>query len=121
MLEAIPGLRFFLYFLVGGTVVTLISFLASIGKPQLAAFIGLIPSNTILTFIFTHREGGAKTTTEYARTMMWFTPAWLLYVATVMWLLPKQGLYRSLGAGLAVFFAASFLTSLLRQWMIVRA
>lgn len=115
MAESGP-LRFVLYFLVGGTLISMISLLSSLGKPQLAAFLGIIPSTTLLTFVFTYWESGSSGTISYARSMILFTPAWLLYVGCVILLLPKLGLYKTLAAGVAIFFAASLLTNFFLKW-----
>ena len=121
MLETGAGLKFLVYFLLGGTVVTTIAFLSTLGKPQLAAFVCLIPSNTLLTFMFSHWEGGENVAASYAKSLMSYTPAWLLYIGAVAWLLPRLGLYKTLGIGLVTYFVASFLTSTFLNWMNTRA
>ncbi|MBI4331563.1 MAG: DUF3147 domain-containing protein [Chloroflexi bacterium] len=119
MLESSP-LRFVLYFLVGGAVVSLVSLLTGLGRPHLAAFVGLIPSTTLLTFMFTYWEGGAAGTVSYARGMLYFTPAWMLYVGAIILLLPRLGLLKTLAIGVAVFFAAALVTNVFLRSLGVR-
>lgn len=97
----------FAYFILGGTVVTLVAYLGSQGKGLLAAFIATFPVITLLTFVLIHSQSGVSATISYAKGLLIITPAWLLYVACVLILLPKWGIVRALGLGILIYILAS--------------
>lgn len=98
-----------LYFFLGGILVALITYLGSLGKGLLAVFIAFFPSMSLLTFWTIYINGGAKATTNYAKSLIIMTPAWLAYVAAVMLLLPRIGLVPSLLVGVLCYVIVSFL------------
>lgn len=105
------------YFLLGGTVVTLVTYLGGQGKGLLAAFIAAFPAMTLLTFILIHSQSGVSATISYAKGLLIITPAWLLYVACVLILLPRWGMARALGSGILIYILASGLFSwVLKRW-----
>jgi hypothetical protein len=67
-------LRLVIYFLIGGGVTALVAYFASQGRGILSAFITTLPLLTIFTFLLIYAEGGIKTTEEYARSLLIFTP-----------------------------------------------
>lgn len=100
----------FLYFILGGMLVALITYLGSQGKGLLAVFIAFFPSMSLVTFSTIYLNGGTTAATTFARSLIVMTPAWLAYVATVMVLLPRIGLVRSLLLGILSYLVASLLT-----------
>lgn len=87
------------YFLLGGLIVSLVTYLASLGKGLFSAFIATLPIITILTFVFTYLEGGKEVTLSYAKGLITFTPAWLSYVIFVILFYPNWGSGRPWGVG----------------------
>ncbi len=90
-------LRLVLYFILGGSVVALSTYLAGRGQGTLSAFVSTLPLLTGLTFLLIRAEGGSDTVRDYARGLIIFTPPWLCYVAVVMlgteplWHLQERG------------------------------
>ncbi|MBI2856943.1 MAG: DUF3147 domain-containing protein [Chloroflexi bacterium] len=103
-----------LYFLLGGSVVALVTYIGGQGRGLLAAFVSLAPSVTIITLLTVNHAGGAAATTDYARGMLKLFPAWFVYMAVVVLLLPRIGLIAALAAGMAAYTALSLL--IIRLW-----
>jgi uncharacterized membrane protein (GlpM family) len=99
-----------LYFFLGGTVVALVTYFGSTARGLIAAFIAFFPSISLITFTTIYLKGGIPAAADYARSMLVLTPAWLLYVLAVLFLLPRWGLFPSLLAGVLTYVAAAFVT-----------
>jgi hypothetical protein len=65
--SSLAKMRYFLYFLLGGGLVSSITYFGAGGRTMLAAFLAMLPVMTILTFALIHFEGGAGATSGYAR------------------------------------------------------
>lgn len=101
--------RFVLYFLWGGTLVSLITYLGAVGRGFWASFAAVFPAITVLTFYTVYKEGGFPAFYGYAKGLLILQPAWLAYVACVLWLLPRKGLAVALAAGVFIYVAGSLL------------
>ena len=102
-------LKFVLYFLLGGLIVTFGAYFGAKGRGFWAAFITLLPSITILTFIFSYSGGGISAAQNYAKGLITVIPAWILYALVMIYLLPKTNIYLSLLAGMFIFISASLI------------
>ena len=99
-----------LYFLLGGTIVTLVTYFGGQGKGLLSAFVAFFPSITILTMFTIYFTGGVTATTSYFKRLLLLLPAWLLYVIPVLFLLPKLGPVPSVLIGITTYTGFAFLT-----------
>ena len=99
-----------LYFILGGTVVVLVTYFGSTARGLIAASIAFFPSISLITFATIYLKGGVRGAADYARSMLVLTPAWLLYVLAVLFLLPRWGLFPSLLVGVLIYVVAAFLT-----------
>ncbi len=99
-----------LYFVIGGAVVASVTYFGSHGKGLFAAFIGVLPSVTLITITSIYFASGMNNTLSYVKGLLVFMPAWLLYVITVILLMPRIGLAGSLIAGIAAYLIAAFIT-----------
>ena len=97
------------YFVIGGAIVTAVTYLGSQAKSSLAAFIALLPSITVVTLCTIYLSGGESSTLTYAKNLLFLLPPWLLYVVGVIFLLPRIGLVWSLVISIAVYMGVSFL------------
>lgn len=104
-----------LYFLLGGTIVAIVSYFGSQGKGLLAAFIANLPTITIITLCSIYLSSGASAGVSYFKGMLILLPAWLLYAIAIIFLLPRLGLVPSLAIALASYLAAAFVTAKLIQ------
>ena len=99
-----------LYFVIGGLVVSLVTYFGSQGKSELAVFIAFLPGTTLITLITIYLGGGTGAAVSYAKSMLILLPAWVLYVVGVIFLLPRLGLALSLVVSVAAYLGAAFLT-----------
>ncbi len=102
-----------LYFLIGGLVVSLVTYLGLAGRGLLSAFVATFPHISLVTFILIYFNGGVEYTISYAKGLLLFAPSWLAYVAAFMVLLPRTGFWTALSGSLGIFFLGIFVTRLL--------
>ena len=98
-----------LYFVIGGAVVAAITYFGSQGKGLFAAFIGALPSVTVITICSIYFASGTIATLSYVKGLLILMPSWLLYAASVIFLLPRIGLAGALTAGIAVYLITAFI------------
>ena len=99
-----------LYFVIGGLVVSLVTYFGSQGKSELAVFIAFLPGTTLITLITIYLGGGTGAAVSYAKSMLILLPAWVFYVLGVIFLLPRLGLAVSMLVSVAVYVVAAILT-----------
>jgi uncharacterized membrane protein (GlpM family) len=107
--------KYLVYFLLGGTVVTLVTYVGGSGRSLLSAFIATFPAITLITTVFIYLEAGSQPTVDYVRGLMLFAPAWFGYLISLFILLPRLSLPSTIAASLAVFLAGVALTRLIRS------
>lgn len=97
------------YFMVGGSVLCVVTYLGSRHEGFWASFVAVLPVITATTFVTVHREGGAPAIATYAKGLILLQPAWLSYVAIVVYLTPRRGLPAALAIGVSVYVAGALL------------
>src|SRR3989442_6566021 len=100
-------MKYALYFVIGGTVVSLTTYLGSLGRSWLAAFITTFPALTGLTFILMYLNVGVEPTVPYARNLLYFVVPWLAYVGFYLLTIDRLGFCLTLTAANARFVTAS--------------
>ena len=105
-------MKYLLYFLVGGGVVTAVTYVGGSGRSLLSAFIATFPAITLLSVIFIHLEAGSQPTIDYVRGLILFAPAWFSYLITLFLLLPRFSFWNAVGGSVAVFLCGVALTRL---------
>ena len=103
------GLKYLFYFLVGGTVVSVVTYYASHARTLLAAFLANLPLMTLITFLMIYREAGEAAVVPYAKGLLIMLVPWLLYIFTVVFMTPRIGVAPSLLAGLSFYLAIAYL------------
>jgi uncharacterized membrane protein (GlpM family) len=98
-----------LYFILGGAIVTAVTYVGSHAKGQVAAFIAFLPTISVITLCTVYFSGGTGEAISYAKNMLWLLPPWVVYVLAVIFLLPRIGLTGSLAIGVAAYLALAFL------------
>jgi hypothetical protein len=101
-------LKYVLFFLIGGTVITSVTFLASHSRSVLAAFFANLPVMTLLTFLMIYYETGQNAVVPYAKGLVIMLFPWLTYIFSVILLTPRVGFFPSLAAGFSLYLAVSF-------------
>ncbi|HEU4685632.1 MAG TPA: DUF3147 domain-containing protein [Nitrospira sp.] len=85
--------KYFVYFFLGGAIVSLSTYLGSQGRSFLAAFASTFPAITGATFILMYLNGGADSLVPYAKNLLWFVPPWIVYVVTMILGVPRFGFW----------------------------
>jgi hypothetical protein len=98
------------YFVIGGLVVSVVTYFGGQGKSQLAVFIAFLPCTTLITLCTIYFAGGTGAAVSYAKNMLVLLPAWVLYVVGVIFLLPRLGWVVSILVSVAAYLAAAFVT-----------
>jgi uncharacterized membrane protein (GlpM family) len=106
-------MKYTLYFVIGGTVVSLTTYLGSLGQSWLAAFITTFPALTGLTFILMYLNAGVESTVPYARNLIYFVIPWLAYVGFYLLTIDRLGFWVALTGAVALFVAVSALSKLI--------
>lgn len=96
-------LHYLLYFLVGGTVVTLVAYIGSRGNGTLAAFVASLPVLFLLNVIAMYRNGGVGAGITYAKGALLFLPGFACYALLTIWLMPHLGIPKALLPGLPIY------------------
>jgi uncharacterized membrane protein (GlpM family) len=103
------GLKYLFYFLIGGTVVSVVTYYASHSRTLVAAFIANLPAMTLITFLMIYREAGEAAVVPYAKGLIIMLVPWLLYIFSVVFMTPRIGVVASLLAGLTFYVATPYL------------
>ena len=99
-----------LYFVLGGAIVTLISYFGTRGQGMLAAFIGFFPTISIVTLFIIYYKSGVGATVSYFKGMLFLIPAWVLYALAMVFILPRWGIWPSVIIGVALYIGVALLT-----------
>ena len=105
-------MRYLLYFVIGGTVVTLTTWFGSFGRSWLAAFVSTFPALTVITFILIYLNGGIVETVPYAKNLLYFVIPWLAYVGFYILTIDRVGFWFALTGAVALFVGVSAITKL---------
>lgn len=97
--------KYGLYFLLGGTIVSISTYLGSQGRSFLAAFASTFPAMTGATFILIYLNGGNEHLVTYAKNLLWFVPPWLVYVGCMIYGVERIGFWFSMAGALVLYMA----------------
>lgn len=95
-----------LYFVLGGSVIALVSYLGTQTRGLLASFFANLPTITVLSLSIIYANAGVSASTAYFKGLLLMLPAWVIYVLIVLFLLPRAGLVASLGVGVTLYVIA---------------
>lgn len=107
--------KYGLYFLLGGTIVSISTYLGSQGRSFLAAFASTFPAMTGATFILIYLNGGSEHLVTYAKNLLWFVPPWLVYVGCMIYGVERIGFWLSMVGSLALYMAYVVLVKFLAR------
>jgi uncharacterized membrane protein (GlpM family) len=102
--------KYLVYFLVGGGVVTVVTYVGGSGRSLLSALIATFPAITLLSVIFIHEEAGGAPTIDYVRGLILFAPAWFAYLISLSILLPRLSFWNAIGGAVVIFLCGIVLT-----------
>jgi uncharacterized membrane protein (GlpM family) len=98
-------IKYLVYFLLGGTIVSISTYLGSQGRSFLAAFASTFPAMTGATFILIYLNGGSEHLVTYAKNLLWFVPPWLVYVGCMIYGVERFGFWLSMVGSLVLYMA----------------
>jgi uncharacterized membrane protein (GlpM family) len=98
-----------IYFVLGGITVSAITYFGSQGKSQVAAFVAFLPSTSLITLCTIYLSSGTQPAVSYAKSMLILLPPWVLYVAAIIFLLPRIGLPLTIAISVAVYLVFALL------------
>jgi len=101
--------KYVIYFLLGGTVVSLSTYLGAQGRPYLAAFASTFPAITGATFVLLYLNGGTDAIVAYAEKLFWFLPAWIVYVMAMIFIVPRIGFWPAMSVSVALYMGCVWL------------
>ena len=97
--------KYALYFLLGGTIVSISTYLGSQGRSFLAAFASTFPAITGATFILIYLNGGNDAIVSYAKNLLWFVPPWTVYVVAMIVGVPRFGFWPAMAGSLTLYMS----------------
>jgi hypothetical protein len=99
--------KYILYFLVGGTIVSTVTYFAGHSRGLTAAFVANLPVMTLITFLTIYFEAGDRAVMSYAKGLLIMLFPWLAYIFTLIILTPRAGVIPSLGIGFLLYLSLS--------------
>jgi hypothetical protein len=96
-------LKYSLYFLLGGTLVSLSTYIGAQGRGFLAAFISTFPAITGVTITLIYLNGGNEPAHVYAKHLLWLVPAWVLYVGCLIFGINRFGFWPTIAGSLTLY------------------
>ena len=105
-------MKYALYFIIGGAVVSLTTYLGSLGRSWLAAFVTTFPALTGITFILMYLNAGVEPTVPYAKNLLYFIVPWVVYVGFYILTIDRLGFWLTLTIAVALYISVSALTEL---------
>jgi uncharacterized membrane protein (GlpM family) len=97
------------YFVIGGAIVSAVTYFGSHAKGQIAAFIAFLPSISVITLCSIYFASGTEEAVSFAKSMLILVPPWVLFAVGVIFLLPRIGLAGSLIISVMVYIGTAFL------------
>jgi hypothetical protein len=106
-------MKYALYFIIGGTVVSVSTWAGSLGRSWLAAFVSTFPALTVLTFILIYENGGVALTVPYAKNLFYFVVPWVAYVGFFILTVDRVGFWPALTGAVALFVGTAAVTKVI--------
>jgi len=94
-----------LYFVLGGVMVSLSTYLGTMGRGFLAAFVSTFPAITGVTIVLIYLNAGNEHAYTYAKHLLWLVPAWIAYVGFLILTLNRLGFWAAMAGALALYMA----------------
>jgi len=110
-------IKYLLYFLVGGGVVASAALLAELGHPFLGGILMVLPNISLVGLYFINQVSGASSTLITIKTSLLGTLlVWPIYMASLLYFIPKFGVNKSLFFGLIISLVFALLFVLLIKY-----
>jgi uncharacterized membrane protein (GlpM family) len=109
-------IKYILYFIVGGAIVSAVTYLASHEKGLLAASIANLPIITLVTFLAIYSESGRNAVIPYAEGLVIMLIPWLAYIFSIIGLTNRLGFIPSLLLGVSLYLLIAYLMISLKRF-----
>ena len=96
-------IKYGLYFLLGGLLVSVSTYLGAHSKGFFAALASTVPVISGLTFILVYMNAGQEPTLSFAKNLIWLTPPWFLYVGTMIVSVSRLGFWPSFALAMTLY------------------
>ena len=104
--------KYTVYFLLGGTIVSISTYFGSQGRSFLAAFVSTFPAITGATFVLIYLNGGSESLVGYAKNLLWFVPPWMVYVTAMILGVPRVGFWPAMAISITLYMGCVGLVKL---------
>ena len=101
--------QYLLYFLLGGSIVALVAYLANQGNQVLTILVGNLPVLFLLNIFLAYRVGGTMGGIVYARGALISLPFFIVFVLIVMLILPRVNTPLAVLPAMLVYIIPPFL------------
>ncbi len=98
-----------LKFVIGGSVIVGVTFLAEHVDPRYGGMIAAAPIITTLAFLFTYSEAGSETTRQLVISTFWFAIPTLIFLLSFWFLMNRFSLLPSIGGAYGIWLGALLL------------
>jgi hypothetical protein len=95
--------KYVVYFVLGGSMVSISTYFGSHGKGFMAALVSTLPVISGVTFVLIFASAGTGPTVSFAKNLIWLSPPWFAYVFTMMFGVPRFGFAISFALALTFF------------------
>jgi hypothetical protein len=102
-------LKYILYFLLGGAIVSSVTYFAGNARGLTAAFIANMPLITLVTLLTIYFEAGSRNVVLYAKGLVIMLIPWMGYICSVIFLTPRLGFAPAVFTGLSIYFTVAVL------------
>lgn len=101
-----------LYFAAGGLMVSLSTYLGTMGRGFLAAFVSTFPAITGITIVLIYLNAGNEHAYTYAKHLLWLVPAWIVYVGFLLLTIHRLGFWPAMAGALVLYMGVVALIKL---------
>src|SRR5436309_13060779 len=101
-----------MYFVLGGVMVSLSTYLGTQGRGFLAAFVSTFPAITGVTIVLIYLNSGNEHAYVYAKHLLWLLPAWVVYVCFLILTFHRLGFWAAMAGALMLYLAIVVLLNL---------
>ena len=108
-------MKYFIYVLIGGSLVSGVTYFASHARGLTAAFLANLPVLTLITFLTIYYQSGQPAVMDYAKGLLVMLFPWFAYITSLMLLSPRIGVIPSLGVGLTAYLVLAFAIIILKK------
>ena len=105
--------KYVVYFLLGGTLVSLSTYLGAHGKGFFAALASQLPVISALAFILIYLNAGGQPTLSFAKNLLWLSPAWFVYVFVMLFCVPRLGFWISFAGAMTLYALVVLVTKVM--------